>query len=47
MTKKYCLTILKDGIYQEVTDQELEEFIQLCPIVAEILKDNSLVGKIP
>jgi hypothetical protein len=34
MTKKYCLTILKDGIYQEVNDDELAEFEKLCPVVA-------------
>lgn len=43
MTKKYCLTILKDGVYQEVTEQDLEEFDKLCPVVAQILRDNSLV----
>ena len=26
MTKKYCLSILKDGIYQEMTDQEFLDF---------------------
>ena len=34
MTKKYCLTILKDGIYQEITDEEMQEFENLCPVVA-------------
>jgi hypothetical protein len=47
MTKKYCLTILKDGVYQEVTDEELAEFESQCPIVMQILRDTSLVSKIP
>lgn len=47
MTKKYCLTYLKDGVYQEVTDEEMEEFSKQCPIVMQILRDNSLINKIP
>ena len=47
MTKKYCLSILKDGIYQEVTDEEFLDFQRQCPEVASILEDNSLLSQIP
>ena len=31
MKKKYTLTIMKDGIYPEVSDEDFEEFKRLCP----------------
>ena len=34
---KYCLTIFKEGIFQEVTEQEYAEFRKMCPLVASIL----------
>ena len=46
-TKKYCLTILKDGIYQEMTDNEFDDFKKQCPEVAYILEDNALLSLIP
>ena len=46
-TKKYCLSILKDGIYQEMNDEEFENFKKQCPEVAYILEDNSLLNLIP
>lgn len=47
MTKLYCLSILKDGIYQEVTEQEFLDFTRQCPEIASILEDNSLLNQIP
>tara|TARA_B110000285_G_C14850393_1_gene479654 strand:- start:100 stop:747 length:648 start_codon:yes stop_codon:yes gene_type:complete len=47
MNKKYCLTVLKDGIYQELTDAEFQEFCETCPVVAAVLKDNSQLSKLP
>ena len=47
MTKKYCLTYLKDGVYQEVNDEEMAEFEKQCPIVMQILRDTSLISQIP
>lgn len=47
LEKKYCLSILKDGIYQEVTDQEFLDFQSQCPEIASILEDNSLLNQIP
>ena len=47
MTKKYCLTYLKDGVYQEVTDEEMAEFEKQCPVVMQILRDTSLISQIP
>ena len=47
VTKKYCLSVLRDGIYQEVTDEEFLDFQRQCPEVAEILEDNSLLHQIP
>jgi hypothetical protein len=38
---------LKDGIHQEVTDLEFEEFCETCPVVAAVLKDNSLLSQVP
>jgi hypothetical protein len=45
--RKFCLTVFKDGIYQEVNEQEYNEFKELCPLVAQILEDNTLLQKVP
>ena len=39
--------MLRDGIYQEVTDEEFLDFKRQCPEVAEILEDTSLLHQIP
>ena len=44
---KYCLTIFKEGIFQEVTEQEFAEFRKLCPLVAQILANPALLAEIP
>jgi len=38
---------LKDGVYQEVTNEDFEEFLQQCPVVAELLQNPELLDKIP
>ena len=43
----YCLSILRDGIYQVVTQDELAEFKKTCPEIASILEDNALLNQIP
>lgn len=40
---KYCLTIFKEGIFQEVSEQEFAEFRQVCPLVASILENPELL----
>lgn len=44
MSKVYALTKLKDGVYQEIDSQELEEFFRLCPVVANMLVNPDLVN---
>ena len=44
---KYCLTIFKEGIFQEVTEQEYAEFRKMCPLVASILQNPALLAEIP
>ena len=46
MKKKYCLTRLKDGVYQEVSNDDFEEFVKLCPAIIEILENPDLINEI-
>lgn len=45
-SRKYCLTVFKDGIYQEISDAEFEEFKKMCPMVAQIIEEPSLMTNI-
>lgn len=44
MAHKYALTVFKDGLYQEVSPEEFEELKKLCPLVADILENHSLIS---
>ena len=46
LNKKYCLTRLKDGVYQEVTMDDFEEFCQICPEIKKLLDNPELVNQI-
>lgn len=39
--------MFKDGIYQEVTEQEFLEFKRQCPVVAELLENHALLSQVP
>ena len=47
MKKKYTLTVLKDGIYQEVSPDEFDDFCEQCPEVADILKNPEKINDLP
>lgn len=40
------MTVFKDGIYQEISEQELEQFKEFCPLVAKLMEDPQLLGQI-
>lgn len=47
LNKTYCLTRLKDGVYQEVTAEDFVEFMEMHPNVTEILNNPELIQQLP
>lgn len=46
LKKKYCLTRLRDGVYQEVSSDDFEEFVRLCPVIVQLLEDPDMINEI-
>lgn len=47
MRKKYTLTVLKDGIFQELQPKEFELFVRDYPVVADVLLNPEKLKLIP
>lgn len=41
--KDYALMVYKDGNYEEITQEELDELKKECPLVAQLLENPNMV----